>query len=272
VKGASHTAKPISIKVTLADESEDEIYNELKEIQMRQKNDEKDRVKAMKQANKDIKSSTPTNARNSRKKINPVRGNLFLEISPIRANASNTELTQIDDGSSLQVPLFNTDLSVDVKESSNIQELKNMIADFRLNRELSAMNASNNSTELNIDSILREIQINKNIEPSPAESPPAKMEKVEPKKTVFFAPETENIISSPIKLKPGKWRKSLAAWRKSHAPHPSQRRTSRQFIALFPIRTDPNVIKRFTEKLEESLSIRKLTVILFFKHFYALYS
>lgn len=279
MKSASHALKPLSIKLTLPDESEDEIYNELKEIQMKQKKDARDRLKVLKSINKDIKSSTPTQAQKGRKKVNPVKQSLFLGISPIRQNASNTELTQIDDGSSLQVPLISREISIDMKESSNIAELKNMIAEFRLNRELSALNASDKSNEINIDSIIREIQNNKATETSPpppaespppptesppplAESPPAKIEKVERKKTVFFAPE----ITSPVKLKPGKWRKSLAAWRKSHAAVPSQKRASRRFVALFPIKTDPNIIKRYTEKFEESLCRCKFNGILFFKN------
>lgn len=257
MKSNSQAKKPISIKVTHPDESEDEIYNEFKELQKRQKKDARDRLKVIKTLEKDIKSSTPTHTKCGRKKVNPVKSNLFLEISPIRQNASNTELTQIEDKSSLQV-ITTTNNEMTIKdEPSNVQELKNLIAHFQLNRELSAMNKSASICELNIDSILREIGNHKQTETchTSGKSPPAKIEKIERKKTVFFAPTQENRISSPIKLKPGKWRKSLAAWRKSHAPAPTtQRRTSRRFVHLFPIRTDPGVLKRFTKKFEDSLA------------------
>lgn len=264
MKSASHDKKPPSIKLTPLDESEDEIYKEFKELQKKQKKEASNKLKALKSIQKNIKSSTPTQARNSRKKVNPEKEILFLEISPIRRSVTNTD--DIDDEESLQIKRINKEnLIVEEKESSHIRELKDMIAEFRLNRELSALNASEQTGERDLDSILREFENNKISAPlapsqSPINSPPAKIEKVEKlfddkrKKTVFFAPEPENKISLPITLKPGKWRKSLAAWRKSHNPKTSDRRSSRRFVGLFPIKSDPNIIKRFTEKLEESLS------------------
>lgn len=56
-----------------------------------------------------------------------------------------------------------------------------------------------------------------------------------------------------INLKPGKWRRSLAAWRKSHNPAKIMSRPSKRFIALFPIRTDPGVVEMYKKKLHETL-------------------
>ncbi|KAL7029709.1 hypothetical protein ACKWTF_006331 [Chironomus riparius] len=60
-------------------------------------------------------------------------------------------------------------------------------------------------------------------------------------------------INETINLRPGKWRRSLAAWRKSHNPNRVINRASRKFVALFPIRTDPGVLERYKKKLHESL-------------------
>lgn len=60
-------------------------------------------------------------------------------------------------------------------------------------------------------------------------------------------------INEGINLRPGKWRRSLAAWRKSHNPTKIINRTSRRFVALFPIRTDPGVLEKYKKKLHESL-------------------
>lgn len=59
---------------------------------------------------------------------------------------------------------------------------------------------------------------------------------------------------SKINLKPGKWRRSLAAWRKSNNPDKFIHRQSRRFVALFPIRTDPGVMQEFKNKLQASLN------------------
>lgn len=58
---------------------------------------------------------------------------------------------------------------------------------------------------------------------------------------------------SLLTLKPGKWRKSLALWRKSHG-HALNKRKSVKFVALLPVKTDPGVIKRYTERFTESLA------------------
>jgi hypothetical protein len=71
----------------------------------------------------------------------------------------------------------------------------------------------------------------------------------------FVEPEvTAQADVSKVKLKPGKWRKSLAAWRKSHKiQRPNNDETSRKLSTLFPIKTDPGIIKRYTMRLQHNL-------------------
>jgi hypothetical protein len=68
---------------------------------------------------------------------------------------------------------------------------------------------------------------------------------------------THNAIS----LRPGKWRQSLAAWRKSHNPAKIVNRPSRRFVALFPIKTAPGVVEGYKRKLQETLEKCKYTFI-----------
>lgn len=56
-----------------------------------------------------------------------------------------------------------------------------------------------------------------------------------------------------VNLRPGKWRHSLINWRKSHNPVKLIHRPSRRFVALFPIRTDPGILKEYKKKLQLSL-------------------
>lgn len=257
MNSASHAKKPTRCKVKINDESVDEIYDYMMELKKKQKKDARSRLKVKKALDIKLQSSTPTQTTKGQKKKPSAKGILFAEVSPIRRSAVNTNLTNDDDGSIL-IKKTNKE-NIEHLESSNIQALKDMIAELRIKRELSALNALEESS--GIDSILREVEEkqSKAIQ-SPDQSPPAKIEKIERKKTVFFAPEVEenNVkISSPITLKPGKWRKSLAAWRKSHMPMVAGRRNSHRIVGLFPIKTDPNVIKRYTERLEESLATCK---------------
>lgn len=69
--------------------------------------------------------------------------------------------------------------------------------------------------------------------------------------------QTHNTIS----LRAGKWRRSLAVWRKSHNPAKVITRSSRRFIALFPMRTDPGVVQGYKRKLKESLEKCKYIII-----------
>ncbi|XP_070495741.1 transcriptional regulator ATRX homolog [Chironomus tepperi] len=69
-------------------------------------------------------------------------------------------------------------------------------------------------------------------------------------------------INENITLRPGKWRRSLAAWRKSHNPAKVINRTSRRFVALFPIRTDPGVLEGYKRRLHETLEKCKYILIL----------
>lgn len=248
MKGACHNKKPQSTRrAAAADESVDEIYNYLKELQKKEKT-----AKSKLKAAAKIKSSTPTQiTRKNRKR--PVS---TIEISPIRQSLSNTDLTNIeDDEGSLVIPRKRKNKENE-KDRSHVLALKDMIAEFHINRELSALNAVDKSSN-GIDSILREIENKKNIAPSS----PKTIEISEKPKTVFFAPDVEDYtkvrfppeirVSSPITLKPGKWRKSLVAWRKSHNPLAIKRRTSRRFEGLFPIKTAPKVVNCFEEIQEQ---------------------
>jgi len=64
-----------------------------------------------------------------------------------------------------------------------------------------------------------------------------------------------------ISLRPGKWRRSLAVWRKSHNPAKVINRPSRRFVALFPHRTDPGVVQGYKRKLQVSLEKCKYIII-----------
>ncbi|KAG5682985.1 hypothetical protein PVAND_012299 [Polypedilum vanderplanki] len=82
------------------------------------------------------------------------------------------------------------------------------------------------------------------------------IENIESKQKIvkFNEPElekTDNI--SKVKLKPGKWRKSLVAWRKSHNMTQTRNEGSRKFSVLFPIKTDPTTIKRYTMRIQQTL-------------------
>jgi ribosomal protein S21 len=226
------------------DESFDEVYHNFK------RQNEKEKIKLKIQAVK-LKSSTPTHSVRGKKKA-PIKSDenkLFLEISPIRRSASNTNVTHVDLSTKTKKSTKASDSSIDQSlhqesnvENSDICALKELIDELKMKRELSALDASETRNASDINLVLKEIE---NI--CKKDSPE------KPKKSVHFnalIAREEN--AKPCKLKPGKWRKSLIAWRKSI--NPTTRKSSRKFSGLFPIKTDPNLIKRFTEKLHETLS------------------
>lgn len=242
-KNASPTKNSLrsNIKIVI-DESNDIIYNDCKE-KLKLKKKKKD-SKTRLQAVKIVKSSTPTLDRVKKKKTNSIKNDLFHEISPIRRSVSCAKVTHDE---------------AEQKSKNYLQlELNDVIAGLKLKRELSALNIREaQPRNQDVDAVLQQIENLQSkqeiVIPNRSISP---VKPINNKKSVYFKPEQNRSENEDdgLKFKPGKWRKSLAAWRKSHNQVLNKRKSARKFVALFPIKTDPNVIKRFTQKLEVSLA------------------
>lgn len=196
-----------------------------------------------------VKSSTPTLNRVKKKMTNSIKNDLFNEISPIRRSVPYSEIAH--------AVKHDDDIENIKQKPKNFLELEEVLAELKLKRELSALNLNEGPPRnSDLSAVLQQIE---NLQVIPSRTRTLSISPMKPvnnKKSVFFkvaAPQNED-EEVQLKLRPGKWRKSLVAWRKSHHQLINRRQSSRKFVGLFPIKTDPNVIKRYTQKLEESLA------------------
>jgi hypothetical protein len=186
---------------------------------------------------KNVMSSTPNmllKPKKNQKTCKDQREKLMFNISPIKLNGTIEDISKVNASETSADSLLVLCLKQKENEEKIYQEKK-----------LNNISEEQSSIEINI--IPPDVEV---VEPSDASQ-------LKAKRTVHFnqilGDEKEKNISvnENVPLKPGKWKKSLIAWRKSH--NFVKRQPTRQFVALFPIKTDPVVIKRFTERLQLSL-------------------